>query len=256
MDMKYSFDSLSFFLFLFPSLSGFRTETKTRASNKKGQRFGETFGRDATSVCSVDPLSDPVKKVPRCGGPVRGDAAKGWTEKKVSKLWRCPESGRLSVSLSHPLISLRGSLYAGPYGRRAYINSALTALRRSFVPICSTRLAQSKGVNNVARRRRIRRWRKGDSPLFALLAFLFHCQFANRFVSCSSSSHKVSSSRLLLFSSLRSSPACLFRRVLLLSDIEAPRRTTHVSLQGASINLRNVTAQIKIAMPEVHVIIL
>jgi len=40
--------------------------------------------------------------------------------------------------------SLFVALYAGPYGRKAYINSALTALRRSFVPICSTRLLRSR----------------------------------------------------------------------------------------------------------------
>lgn len=40
--------------------------------------------------------------------------------------------------------SLFGALYAGPYGRKAYINSALTALRRSFVPICSTRLSRGR----------------------------------------------------------------------------------------------------------------
>jgi hypothetical protein len=43
-----------------------------------------------------------------------------------------------------------GALYAGPYGGKAYIKAALTALRRSFVPICSTRLSHSReGVDRV-----------------------------------------------------------------------------------------------------------
>lgn len=73
----------------------------------------------------------------------------------------------------------------GPYGGKAYINSALTALRRSFVPICSTRLAHScEGEGKGA----VRRWGRGgrgrrtkgvegrlSSP--PLSVSLFHCHF-------------------------------------------------------------------------------
>lgn len=78
-----------------------------KRDRKKGSE--KLFGRDATSVCSVDPpLSDPVKKVSRCGGPVKRRCGRRMNGEEALETLAVPRERRLSVSLSRPLISLWG----------------------------------------------------------------------------------------------------------------------------------------------------
>lgn len=169
---------------------------------------------DATSVYTVGPpLLDPVKKVPRCGGSAGGDATKGSRGKKLSKLWRCPSDDyRFPYrARSSPF----GALYAGPYGGKAYINSALTALRRSFVPICSTRRTQDDLAQSIGwtgwhfgreKEEKNRGGGRGEATLFSssLSVSPFHCQLPLRIDLCPALCRSIKSSLLVSFSFLSS----------------------------------------------------
>lgn len=102
-----------------------RTETHRSRGGARKRGRGDASLRHSPP----GPLSDPVKKVPRRGGPgPRGPGIKGALESTASD-YRFPYRG-----WSSRFDRLHGALRE----KRVY-KLALTALRRSFVPICSTR---------------------------------------------------------------------------------------------------------------------
>lgn len=164
----------------------------------------------------------------RCGRRMKGGEALGAL---ASGNYRFPYRARSSSF---------GVYYAEPYGGKAYINSALTALRRSFVPICSTRLAQPRGVDRVAKRRR------GIVSGATLLSFALRVSFSlsillpSRIDLCPALRRSIKSlfsSSPSVFTSPHSFPAP-HRRLLFPPDVEAPRKTARASLRNASINLQ------------------
>lgn len=179
-----------------------KRERRGRNVLEEGALGGRDFRIDS-------PLSDPVKKFLAAGVPREETRPKGAGGEKLSKLWRCP-SGDYRFpyrARSSPF----GALYAGPYGGKAYINSALTALRRSFVPICSTRRTQDDLAQSIdwtgwqgERRRGKMGVEDGEATLFSpsLSVSLFHCQFPLRIDLCPALRRSIKSCLLASFSFL------------------------------------------------------